>query len=114
LRFPAFLLLPAVWALNAAAEGLTEEMFLADLPLVLTASRIATSPLGAAAPVSVIDRETIRVRPLINEGWLLAIGLRRGEDWVGSSLDPATEPFRARKRRQHSLRSAWHKHYAPG
>ena len=284
MRFPAFLLLPAVWALNAAAEGLTEEMFLADLPLVLTASRIATSPLGAAAPVSVIDRETIRAsgfteihdllrlvpgylvadwpkgspvvvnhglgdaypnrllvlvdgrsvvnpatgavdwqelplrledverievvrgpnqasygagafqgvihiitreagedtgagltlargrhgyvdnyarigrstsrfdwrlslssraatqfrdlgvyghafhedierqtlngqlryRPLIDEEWLLAIGLSRGEDWVGSSLDPATDPYRARKQRQLSLRLAWHKHYAPG
>ena len=284
MRFPAYLLLPAVWALNAAAEGLTEEIFLADLPQVLTASRIATSPLDAPAPVSVIDRETIRAsgfteihdllrlvpgylvadwpkgspvvvnhglgdaypnrllvlvdgrsvvnpatgavdwqelplrledverievvrgpnqasygagafqgvihiitrepgedtgagltlargrhgyvdnyvrigrstsrfdwrlslssraatqfrdlgvyghafhedierqtlngqlvfRPVLDEEWLLGIGLSHGEDWVGSSLDPAMDPYRARKQRQLSLRLAWHKHYAPG
>lgn len=284
MRFPAYLLLPAVWVLNAAAEGLTEEIFLADLPQVLTASRIATSPLDAPAPVTVIDRETIRAsgfteihdvlrlvpgylvadwpngspvvvnhglgdahpnrllvmvdgrsvvnpatgavdwqdlplrledverievvrgpnqasygaaafqgvihiftrepgedvgagltlargrqgfadhyarigsnterfdwrlslssraatnfrelgvydhsyheeierqtlngqltfRPAMDEEWQLGIGLSRGEDWVGSSLNPATEPYRARRQRQFNLRLAWHKHYAPG
>jgi len=74
LRFPAYLLLPAVWALNAAAEGLTEEIFLADLPQVLTASRIATSPLDAPAPVSVIDRETIRALGFTEIHDLLAPG----------------------------------------
>ncbi len=44
----------------ALAQGVTEALFFADLPQVLTASRIATSPLDAPAPVTVIDRETIR------------------------------------------------------
>ncbi len=274
----------AAWLPGALAQGLTEEVFLADLPPVLTASRIATSPLDAPAPVSVIDRETIRAsgftelhdvlrlvpgylvadwpkgspvvvnhglgdaypnrllvmvdgrsvvnpatgavdwqdlplrledverievvrgpnqasygagafqgvihiltrepgedtgaglalargrqgyndhyarigrstehfdwrlsvsgreatqfrdlgisshavhedierqtlngqlvfRPVLDEEWLLGIGLARGEDWVGSSLDPATYPYRTRKQRQFSLRLAWHKNYAPG
>jgi iron complex outermembrane receptor protein len=45
---------------NVLAAELTEDTFLSDLPMVLTASRIAQSPLDAPAPVSVIDRETIR------------------------------------------------------
>lgn len=45
---------------NALAQGVTEALFLAELPQVLTASRLATSPLDAPAPVTVIDRETIR------------------------------------------------------
>lgn len=274
----------AVWSSYAAAQGLTEEIFLTELPQVLTASRIATSPLDAPAPVTVIDRETIRAsgfteihdvlrlvpgylvadwplgspvvvnhglgdaypnrllvmvdgrsvvnpaygavdwqdlplrlddverievvrgpnqasygagafqgvihiitrepsedkcagltlargrqgyadnyacigrsnarldwrlslssreatnfrdlgeyshsfqedierqtffghmtfRPVLDEEWLLGISLSRGEDWVGSSLDPAMYPYRARKQRQLSARLAWHKHYAPG
>jgi iron complex outermembrane receptor protein len=40
---------------EAADDGLLDEM-----PVVLTASRIAQSPLDAPAPVMVIDRETIR------------------------------------------------------
>lgn len=284
MRRAGCLFLLAVWGINAAADALTEEIFLADLPQVLTASRIATSPLDAPAPVTVIDRETIRAsgfteihdvlrlvpgylvadwpqgspvvvnhglgdafpsrllvlvdgrsvvnpatgavdwqdlplrlddverievvrgpnqasygagafqgvihiitrepgedtgaglmlaggrhgfadayarlghsttrfdwrlslssraatnfrdlgtfdhayqedierqtltgqmvfRPVLDQEWLLVIGLSRGEDWVGSSLAPATDPYRARKQRQHSLRLAWHKHYAPG
>jgi iron complex outermembrane receptor protein len=284
IRRTACLLLLAVWVSDATAEGLTEEIFLAELPQVLTASRIATSPLQAPAPVSVIDRETIRAsgfteihdvlrlvpgylvadwpkgspvvvnhglgdaypnrllvlvdghsvvnpatgavdwqdlplrledverievvrgpnqasygagafqgvihiftreagvdtgagltlargrhgyvdtyarigrsaarfdwrlslssreatnfrdlgvyshafhedierqtlngqlvfRPVLDEEWLLGIGLSRGKDWVGSSLDPATAPYRTRKQHQFSLRLAWHKHYAPG
>ena len=283
MRRAACSFLLAVWVMNAAAEGLTEDIFLADLPQVLTASRIATSPLDAPAPVTVIDRETIRAsgfteihdvlrlvpgylvadwprgspvvvnhglgdaypnrllvlvdgrsvvnpatgavdwqdlplrledverievvrgpnqasygagafqgvihiitrepgedrgagltlargrygyadnyarigrsttrfdwrlslssreatnfrdlgvythasqedierqtlngqlvfRPVLNEEWLLGIGLSRGEDWVGTSLDPATEPYRPRKQRQFSLRLGWRKHYAP-
>lgn len=50
----------AIIASPAGAAELTEDAFLADLPMVLTASRIAQSPLDAPAPVSVIDRETIR------------------------------------------------------
>lgn len=44
----------------AWAAAPTESLFLAELPTVLTASRIAQSPLEAPAPVTVIDRETIR------------------------------------------------------
>jgi len=42
------------------ADDLSESMFLADQPMVLTASRIQQSPLDAPAPVTVIDREMIR------------------------------------------------------
>lgn len=42
------------------AAELTEDPFLTELPMVLTASRIAQSPLDAPAPVTVIDHETIR------------------------------------------------------
>lgn len=45
--------------LDARAES-SEDLFLGDLPQVLTASRIAQSPLDAPAPVTVLDRETIR------------------------------------------------------
>lgn len=284
MRRSVHVFLLAVWLPNATAEGITEEMFLADLPQVLTASRIATSPLHTPAPVTVIDRETIRAsgfteihdvlrlvpgylmadwpkgspvvvnhglgdafpnrllvlvdgrsvvnpatgavdwqdlplrlddverievvrgpnqasygagafqgvihiitrepgedtgagltlaggrhghadayarlghsttrfdwrlslssraatnfrdlgtfdhayqedierqtlsgqlvfRPVLDQEWLLGMGFSRGEDWVGSSLAPATDPYRARRQRQHSLRLAWHKHYAPG
>lgn len=38
----------------------SDDALLDDLPVVLTASRIAQSPLDAPAPVTVIDRETIR------------------------------------------------------
>ncbi len=65
-----------------------------------------------------IERQTLNgqliFRPVLDEEWLLGIGLARGEDWVGSSLDPATYPYRPRKQHQFSLRLAWHKHYAPG
>lgn len=37
-----------------------EDLFFGELPQVLTASRIAQSPLDAPAPVTVLDRETIR------------------------------------------------------
>lgn len=284
MRRPLTTIFLAVWSSYAAAQGLTEEIFLTELPQVLTASRIATSPLDAPAPVTVIDRETIRAsgfteihdvlrlvpgylvadwplgspvvvnhglgdaypnrllvmvdgrsvvnpasgavdwqdlplrlddverievvrgpnqasygagafqgvihiitrepsedkcagltlargrqgyadnyacigrsnarldwrlslssrdatnfrdlgeyshsfqedierqtfighmtfRPVLDEEWLLGIGLSRGEDWVGSSLDPAMYPYRARKQRQLSARLAWHKHYALG
>lgn len=45
---------------TAQAEGISEDLFFADLPTVLTASRIEQSALDAPAPVTVIDRETIR------------------------------------------------------
>lgn len=46
-----------LWATEAT---LTEAQFLEDLPRVLTASRIAQSPLDAPAPVTIIDGEMIR------------------------------------------------------
>ncbi len=65
-----------------------------------------------------IERQTLNgqlvFRPVMDEEWLLGIGYVRGEDWVGSSLDPDEEPYRARRQQQLSLRLAWHKHYAPG
>lgn len=42
-----------------AVEGLEGDVF-GEVPVVLTASRIMQSPLDAPAPVTVIDRETIR------------------------------------------------------
>jgi iron complex outermembrane receptor protein len=47
-----------VWA------EVSEDLFLAELPTVLTASRIAQSPLDAPAPVTVIDRDMIRASGL--------------------------------------------------
>lgn len=44
---------------TAETHDRSESDFLADLPMVLTASRISQSPLDAPAPVTVIDRETI-------------------------------------------------------
>ena len=52
-----------VWAgaaIAAEEAPMAEDLFFGELPLVLTASRIAQSPLDAPAPVTVIDRETIR------------------------------------------------------
>jgi iron complex outermembrane receptor protein len=46
-------------ALPAHAVALTETDFFADLPVVLSASRLGQSPLDAPAPVTVIDREMI-------------------------------------------------------
>jgi iron complex outermembrane receptor protein len=43
-----------------ANGDLSEREFFEDLPVVLSASRLAQSPLDAPAPVTVIDRETIR------------------------------------------------------
>ncbi|NWG87883.1 MAG: TonB-dependent receptor [Hydrogenophilaceae bacterium] len=45
---------------QAVRAQLSEELFLMDMPTVLTASRIAQSPLDAPAPVMVIDRAMIR------------------------------------------------------
>lgn len=49
------------WASAAPAlAGVeTEDVFMAEMPMVLTASRIEQSPLDAPAPVTVIDRATI-------------------------------------------------------
>jgi iron complex outermembrane receptor protein len=44
----------------ARAGDLTEALFLSEQPVVLTAARIQQSPLDAPAPVTVIDRQTIR------------------------------------------------------
>jgi iron complex outermembrane receptor protein len=43
-----------------ATDELSEREFFEDLPVVLSASRLAQSPLDAPVPVTVIDRETIR------------------------------------------------------
>ncbi len=53
----------ALWtsaAMAAHDTGLSEDIFLADMPSVLTASRITQSALDAPAPVTVIDRDMIR------------------------------------------------------
>jgi iron complex outermembrane receptor protein len=47
-------------SMSALADDVTESMFLAEQPMVLTASRIQQSPLDTPAPVTVIDRETIQ------------------------------------------------------
>ncbi len=44
----------------AAAQDDGEALFLSDLPVVLSASRLVQSPFDAPAPVTIIDRETIR------------------------------------------------------
>ena len=43
----------------AEPQDVSESDYLAEIPVVLTASRILQSPLDAPAPVTVIDRETI-------------------------------------------------------
>lgn len=61
---PAHCLLPRAAAVTIAmfAGGAAQaaELFFEDIPIVLTASRIAQSPLDAPVAVSVIDREMIR------------------------------------------------------
>lgn len=49
----------AVTLLFAADSQATSDPFFAPLPMVLTASRLAQSPLDAPAPVTIIDREMI-------------------------------------------------------
>lgn len=49
----------ALVALPAAAAELSEDLFLGDLPTVLTASRIEQPAVDAPAPVTVVDRATI-------------------------------------------------------
>ncbi|MCX7672785.1 MAG: TonB-dependent receptor [Thiobacillaceae bacterium] len=79
-------LFAAVWMYAAAAQELSEALFLAELPQVLTASRIATAPHEAPAPVTVLDRATIRATGLTElhdllrlvPGFLVA-------DWPGGS-----------------------------
>jgi len=64
LLVPAHRLLPRAAAVTIAmfAGGAAQaaELFFEDIPIVLTASRIAQSPLDAPVAVSVIDREMIR------------------------------------------------------
>ncbi len=45
---------------SVLADSSSESLFLAEQPMVLTASRIQQSALDAPAPVTVIDRQTIR------------------------------------------------------
>ena len=53
----SFCLALPVWGAEVPVD---EGAFLDDVPLVLTASRLAQSPLDAPAPVTVIDQEMIR------------------------------------------------------
>lgn len=53
------LVLLGLLALDAQAEAEVQDPFFGEIPLVLTASRLAQSPLDAPAPVTVIDREMI-------------------------------------------------------
>lgn len=52
-------LLLGLLALDARAERGEADPFFGAIPMVLTASRLAQSPLDAPAPVTVIDREMI-------------------------------------------------------
>ena len=54
--------LGVVASMTAQSAEITpsEDTFLEDLPIVLSASRLSQSPLDASAPVTIIDRETIR------------------------------------------------------
>lgn len=58
----AWLLWPCATLAGPAPDN--EAVFLEELPVILTASRIGLSPLEAPAPVTVIDRETIRASGL--------------------------------------------------
>lgn len=55
-----YLLALALGPVPAVAAELSEDLFLGDMATVLTASRIEQSALDAPAPVTVIDRATIR------------------------------------------------------
>lgn len=72
----------------ALAEGLSESLFLADQPMVLTASRIQQSPLDAPAPVTVIDRDTIRASGFteIQDLMRLVPGFQVADWYQGSSV----------------------------
>jgi iron complex outermembrane receptor protein len=59
IRYLVLCLATLAQAAIAEIHEKSENDFLAELPLVLTASRISQSPLDAPAPVTVIDRETI-------------------------------------------------------
>jgi len=48
------------WIARGAEGNLSEQVFFEDMPVVLSASRLAQSPLDAPAAVTVLDRETIR------------------------------------------------------
>lgn len=58
-------MLAPVGAAFAATGDLSEREFLEDLPVVLSASRLAQPPLAASASVTVIDRATIRASGFI-------------------------------------------------
>jgi iron complex outermembrane receptor protein len=70
------------------ADDLSESMFLSDQPMVLTASRIQQSPLDAPAPVTVIDRETIRASGFteIQDLMRLVPGFQVADWYQGSSV----------------------------
>lgn len=53
------LVLLGLLALDVRAERGEADPFFGEIPMVLTASRLAQSPLDAPAPVTVIDREMI-------------------------------------------------------
>lgn len=77
-----------VAAVPACAADLSESMFLSDQPMVLTASRIQQSPLDAPAPVTVIDRDTIRASGFteIQDLMRLVPGFQVADWYQGSSV----------------------------
>lgn len=55
-----------VWPLAVAAQSLTEDDYLGEVPKVLTVSRLSQSPADAASAVTVINRETIRASGIVD------------------------------------------------
>jgi iron complex outermembrane receptor protein len=84
------LIVASLWAgLAGAGDASLPEMgYFDDLPLVLTASRIAQTPLDAPAPVTVLDRETIRASGFTEIQDLLRLvpGFQVA-DWSGGSAN---------------------------
>jgi len=55
-----------VWPLAVAAQSLTEDDYLGEVPKVLTVSRLSQSLADAASAVTVINRETIRASGIVD------------------------------------------------
>ena len=55
-----------VWPLAVAAQSLTEDDYLGEVPKALTVSRLSQSPVDAASAVTVINRETIRASGIVD------------------------------------------------
>ncbi len=80
----------------ASADAL-DDPFISELPMVLTASRIRQSPLDAPAPVTVLDRETLRasgfteIQDLLRlvPGFLVADGPEKSANVVNHGMGDA-------------------------